>query len=109
MSFHVSRIVWFGNGYGVEFIIADPYSITFNIITEKDPTLHTSTNVCVGTDSCTRNEGESLRDFAVRVREEGFSFAEEMTIEHKESLDLSTILGDVLGGDSTGNGQKRNG
>lgn len=106
MSFHVSRKVWFGNGYGVEFIITDPHSITFNIITEKDPTLVSSTNVCVGTDACNRNEGESLRDFAVRAREEGFSFAEEMTIEHKESLDLSTILGDVLGGDATGNGQK---
>lgn len=109
MSFQVSRTVWFGNGYGVEFIITEPYSITFNIITEKDPTLTTSTNVCVGTDDCIRKEGESLRDFAVRAREEGFSFAEEMTIEHKESLDLSTILGDVLGGDATGNGQKRNG
>lgn len=107
MSFRVSRIVWFGDGYGVEFIIADPYTITFNIIIEKDLTLVDPTNVCVGSDSCVRNNGdkESLRDFAIRAREEGFSFAEKTIIEHKESLDLSTILGEVLGGDSTGNGQ----
>ena len=101
MNFSVSKTIWLGNGYGVEFIITDRFSIAFNVITEKDRTLISDENVCVGSDSCIRivhatGSEESLRDFAVRAREEGISFAEETIIDHKESLDLSTVLDEVL-------------
>ena len=97
MSFSTSRTVWLGNGYGVEFIITDAFSITFNVVTEKDRTLISDENICVGSDSCVRNgDEESLHHFASRAREEGISFAEETIIEHKESLDLSKILDAVL-------------
>ena len=105
-----NRIIWFGNGYGVEYIVTDPYTIDFHVLTEKDKSLMEPRNVIVGTDTCHRNAEidetsrdfvpgteESLRDFAVRAREEGISFAEEVIVAHKESLDLSTILSDVLG------------
>jgi len=108
VSFNVSRTVWFGNGYGVEFVITDPFTIAFNVITEKDPTLVVDNKICLGSDACYRQaevdeEGdivpgtaEPLRDFAIRARLEGISFAEQAIIEHKESLDLSSVLNDVL-------------
>ncbi len=97
MSFSVSRTVWLGNGYGVEFIITDSFSIAFNVVTEKDPTLVSDENICVGSDHCIRKgDEESLKDFAIRAREAGIAFAEETIIEHKETLDLITTLNVVL-------------
>ena len=97
MGFSVSRTVWLENGYGVEFIVTEPFSIDFNIITERNPIMVSSKSICVGSDSCARKEGESLKDFAIRAREEGISFAETTIIEHKETLDLITTLNVVLG------------
>ena len=114
----MSNSIWFGNGYGVEFIVADTWTIVFNVITEKDTSLVEQTNVIVGTDSCHRDaeldevaedvvpgSEEPLRDFAIRARKEGISFAEGVIIEHKESLDLSNLLDGILGdgeyGDNT--------
>ncbi len=110
MGFSSSRTAFFGNGYGVEFIVTDSYTITFNVITEKDQTLVANSQTIVGTDYCLRrSEGldelgghrdeESMRDFAVRARLEGIAFAEEAIADHKESLDLSSVLDDVLGRD----------
>ncbi len=97
MGFSVSRTVWLNNGYGVEFVITDSYSINFHIITEQDKTLVDNTKVCVGTDSCIRaGEEESLQDFAFRAHKQGLAFAESMIVEHKESLDLFAALGKVL-------------
>ena len=97
MGFNVTRKLWFGNGYGVEFVITDPYTITFNVVTEKDPTMVADNKICIGTECCIREgEEESLRDFAVRARNEGVSFAEAAIVDHKESLDLSSILGELL-------------
>jgi hypothetical protein len=97
VSYKISRSVFFGNGYGVEFVIADPYTITIHVVTEKDPTMVSDSKVCVGSECCIRaGEEESLRDFAIRARKEGLSFAEAAIVDHKESLDLSTILGEVL-------------
>ena len=56
MSFQVSRTVWFGNGYGVEFVIVDPYQITFNVVTEKDPTMVSASNVSQSPDSVIASE-----------------------------------------------------
>ncbi len=96
-GFSVSKTVWLNNGYGVEFIISDPYVITLHVITEKDPTLVADNKVCIASDSCVRNgDDEPLRDFAERAYGAGISLAEEAIVEHRESLDLSTILGKVL-------------
>jgi len=92
----VSKTIWFGNGYGVEFIISNPCLIDFNVIMEKDPTLVDTTNICIGAYGCGRGDEETMRNFATRARLEGISFAEEMIIEHKETNDLSTILDQVL-------------
>lgn len=105
-----NRIIWFGNGYGVEYIVSDPYTIDFHVLTEKDKSLVEPKNVIIGTETCHRNAEidesvspkfvpgteESLRDFAVRAREEGISFAKEVIVAHKESLDLSAILGTLI-------------
>jgi hypothetical protein len=108
VGFSSSRTAFFGNGYGVEFIVTDPFTITFNIITEKDETLVANTSTIVGTDYClrrtdrhqphdeTEGEEESMRDFAVRARLEGIAFAEEAIAEHKLSLELSSVLDAVL-------------
>ena len=97
MSVSISRTIWLENGYGVEFIVTDPFSIAFNVVTERDPTLVSDENICVGSDRSVRDEDEeSLADFAIRAREEGISFAEETIIEHKETLDLSAMLDAVL-------------
>jgi hypothetical protein len=102
-GFSSSRTAFFGNGYGVEFIVTDPFTITFNVITEKDDTLISNSTTTVGTDqSCRKEDGghpESLRDFAVRARLEGIAFAEDAIAEHKESLELSSALDDVLADD----------
>ena len=97
MSFSVSRTVWRVKGYRVEIIVTDALSIAFNVVTEKDRTLISDENICVGSDSCVRDgDEESLKDFAIRARQEGITFAEETIIEHKETLDLSKILDAVL-------------
>jgi len=88
----------------VEFLVTDPFTITFNVVTEKDITLVTNSSTIVGTDQSIRKEdhegqAESLRDFAVRARLEGISFAEDCIAEHKESLELSSALDDVLADD----------
>lgn len=115
MSVKVSRTIWFGNGYGVELIVTSPYEISFNVITEKDPTMVATENFCIGSDVCYRGvkselinndtveddvisgSEESMRDFAIRARAAGISFAEEVIIEYKETLDLGTILDEVVG------------
>lgn len=101
--FSSSRTAFFGNGYGVEFIVTDPFTITFNVVTEKDVTLVTNSSTIVGTDQSLRNEdndvAESLHDFAVRARLEGIAFAENCIAEHKESLELSSALNEVLAED----------
>jgi hypothetical protein len=97
VPYKVSRSVFFGNGYGVEFVISDPYTISFSVVTEKDPTMVEDNKVCIGTECCIREgEEESLRDFAIRAREEGLAFAEAAIVDYKESLDLSAVLGEVL-------------
>jgi len=102
--FSSTRTAFFGNGYGVEFIVTDPFTITFNVVTEKDPTLVSNASTILGTDQSLRSEdhgghAESLRDFAVRARLEGIAFAEDAIAEHKESLELSSALDDVLADD----------
>ncbi len=109
MSFQVSRTVWFHNGYGVEFVIVNPYEISFNVILEKDPIMVSTSNACIGSDASHRNaeveeesgevipgSEETMRDFAIRAYGEGISYAEEMITEHKETNDLGTIFGEVL-------------
>lgn len=98
MIYNSSKTAWFGNGYGVEFIVSDPFTITFNVVTEKDPTLVSHVNRPIGSDECIRNEdtGESLRDFAVRARLMGIAFAEECIEEHKVELELFSILHEIL-------------
>lgn len=109
----VSKTIWFGNGYGVEFIITDPFRIDFNVILEKDPTMISTENFVIGADTCHRGVNgpglaahlldgevpgseEPMKDFAGRARLAGISFAEEMIAEYKETQELSTILGEVL-------------
>lgn len=97
MDFKVVRTVSLGNGYSLEFVITDPFNINYHVVTEQDPTLVANSKVCIGSDSCIRaGEEEPLRDFAARAREHGLVFAGEMIVEHKQSLDLSAILGEVL-------------
>ena len=97
MGFSVSRTVWLHNGYGVEFVITDPYEITFQVVTEQDPTLVADNKVCIASDSCVRKgDEESLDRFAYRAKEAANTFAEGAIVEHKESLDLFKILGKVL-------------
>lgn len=97
MSFSTSRVVWLNNGYGVEFVIQEKYTINFRVVTEKDPTLVVDNKVCIGTDSCNRDDGESDQDFAVRARLAGLAFAEEMIEEHVATLALSAVLDKLLG------------
>ena len=96
MSVKASKPIWLGNGYGVEFITTHPSLIGFNVIMEKDMTLVDTTNICIGSYGCERRDEEPMRNFAIRAQLEGISFAEEMIIEHKETNDLSKILGEVL-------------
>ena len=97
MSVSISRTTWLGNGYGVEFIITDPFEIAFNVVTEQDRTMISDENICVGSDHCVRNgDEESLGHFAHRAHKAGISYAREAIIEHKETLDLSRILNTVV-------------
>ncbi len=97
MGFSVSRTVWLHNDYGVEFTLTDPHFIVFKILVERDKTLIEDNKVCIASGSCTRKgEEESLQDFAKRAHEEGISFSRVSIVEHKTTLDLFTILGEVL-------------
>lgn len=113
MSVKASSSIWFGDGYGVEFIITDPFTIDFHVILEKDPTMISTENFVIGADTCHRGVNgpglaaqlvngevpaseETMRDFAGRARLAGISFAEGMIAEHKETQELSTVLVEVL-------------
>jgi len=107
MSFQVTKIVWFDNDYGIEYIIKDSCSISFKVIKTPDPTLIDDSRINIGSQTCYR-EGdleageavpesmENMQDFAIRARQESIEFAKEMIIEHKETLNLSKILDEVL-------------
>ena len=96
MSFSTSRTVWLNNGYGVEFVIADPDFISFLVITERDRTLIDDKPVCIGSDGCTRDEDESDRSFSIRARLIALAFSEEVIVEHKAALALSAVLDEVV-------------
>ncbi len=108
MSFQVTKVVWFGNDYGIEYIIRDSYCIAFNIVKTPDPTLIDDSKINIGSSACYRGgeplpgeeildeDMETMLDFALRARLEGIKFAEEMIIQHKQTLNLSKIFDDVL-------------
>jgi len=96
VGFSTSRVVWLNNGYGVEFVISEQYSIDFHVVTERDKTLIADSKVCIGSDSAIRAEDETAKDFAIRARLIGLAFAEEMIEEHKAALALSAILDEVV-------------
>jgi hypothetical protein len=96
VGFSTSRTVWLNNGYGVEFVISDAHFIAFLVVTESDKTLIADKPVSIGSEGCSRDEGESDRDFAIRARLVALAFAEEMIEEHKEALALSAILNEVV-------------
>ena len=84
-------------GYTMGFSIADPYTITFSVLTEMDPTLVDQTRTCVGTYYSTRDgEEESLEDFANRAYAEGFTFAKVAIVDYKQALRLNEVLGGIV-------------
>ena len=106
MNFSARRTLWLHNGYAIEFNIVDPQTICLDVITEKDPTLTSTIPTRIGFTSVSRDAlsddnddfvgYERIGDFAVRALKEAIAFSEAKIIEHKESLDLNTILGAVL-------------
>ena len=107
MSFQVIKTIWFGDDYGVEYIIRDSCCIAFNIVKTADPTLVDDKRINIGSAACYRGGTiedeeeapvtmETMERFAIRTREESIKFATEMISEHRETLNLSKIFDEML-------------
>ncbi len=111
-----AKTIWLANGFGIEFVVGDPWTIFLHLIERKDPTLseynvktivssdvHRKTGVGVGGRSSFEqsvheweNRVEPMRAFAERARLEALEWAEIEIAEYKKTEDLVTIMGEVL-------------
>ena len=105
MSYTESRQIEIGEGYLLKFTIVDAWSIKYTVLAEKDPTLHTGTDIELQTESIYRNgdlEGneptlkESMRDFSTRALAEAREFAVGVIQDHKESQELFSMLSEEI-------------
>jgi len=104
-----AKVIWTGNGFGIEFVVVDPWCINLFLLLEKDPTLTDTDQITIASNSIYR-EGdfdddkeeiipgteESMRAFAERARQEALEWAEVVIAEYKQSEDLAEIIGEVL-------------
>lgn len=103
-----AKTIWMGNGFGIEFVVGDPWVIDILLIPEKDPTL-TDNNMKTIASSSIHRKGEwddkgnwiqgseePMRAFAERARLEALEWAEAEIAEYKETEELTTIMGEVL-------------
>jgi len=104
-----ARTIWMGNGFGIEFVVGDPWTINLLLVLEKDPTLTDNSMKTIASSSVHREaeyddevgelvpgSEESMRAFAERARLEGLEWAETEIAEYKQTEDLATIMGEVL-------------
>ncbi len=103
-----ARTIWMGNGFGIEFVVVDPFCINILLLMPKDPTLSDPANRTLGATSVYRSvergeedevipgSEESMRAFAERARLEGLEWAEAEVAEFKLSEELFTVMGEVL-------------
>jgi len=96
-----AKTLWMGNGFGIEFVVGDPWTIFLHLILEKDPTLSEHNVKTIASNDVHRKseyEGseEPMRHFAERSRLEALEWAEIEIAEYKKTEDLVTIMCDVL-------------
>jgi len=94
-----AKTIWTGNGFGIEFVVGDPWTIVLHLVLAKDPTMTDNRTKTIAASSVIRKaEGklEPMRDFAERARLEALEWAELEIAEYKQTEDLATIMGDVL-------------
>lgn len=94
-----AKTLWTGNGFGIEFVAEDPWTIALHLVLAKDPTMTDNRTKTIAANSVTRKaEGklEPMRDFAERARLEALEWAEIEIAEYKKTEDLATIMFDVL-------------
>ena len=103
-----AKTLWMGNGFGIEFVVGDPWTIDLLLLLEKDPTMTDNSTKTIASSGIHRKvewddkgkwiqgSEEPMRDFAERARLEALEWAEIEIAEYKQTEDLATIMGDVL-------------
>jgi hypothetical protein len=111
-----AKTIWMGNGFGIEFVVGDPWTIFLHLILEKDPTMTDNTMKTIASNDVHRKTGvgvggrsafeqsvhkwetrvEPMRHFAERARLEALAWAESEISDYKLTEDLVKIMSDVI-------------